>query len=688
MSQQTSTQQTDAEQNGMEQTGTQQTGAEQDPQGFLGKISNTPVQDQVALREVARVILPESKDLDALPLYVDGPLHRQGSSGSADEIAEHPDDILSRRSMRIRSGRRVSFGSYFNAFPASYWRRWTVAERVVLSVRTTGAGSLIVYRSNARGISQRVENRRLEGGAETAEFDLTLAPFGDGGWYWFDLIADDEGLVLDGASWSIPDTVDRGTVTLGVTTYNRPDYCVNTIRTIAAAEGLGEVLDELIIVDQGNRLVEDEAGFTEAEAAMDGRLRMIRQGNLGGSGGFSRNMYEVVQGRADGSASDYVLILDDDILLETEGVLRAVAFADFCRTPTIVGGHMFDMYNRPVLNGYAEVIDKYRFLWGPIDGLGGIDFSEAGLRSRPALHRRWDADYNGWWMCLIPRKVLQDVGLSLPVFIKWDDSEYSLRAAEAGYPTVSLPGAAVWHVSWMDKDDAVDWQAYFHERNRLIAALLHSPFPRGGRMVRESFNVDTKHTISMQYYAATSVLMAIEDVLAGPEHLHGMIGTKMPEIRAMKAEFTDAQFSQDQGAYPPARRRRPPKRMGIPGPPSYRELPKWAVKTVLKQTVLPVRELARTNPEEKVAHQDGKWYHLSTLDSAVVSNADGTGAAWHKRDPQAVRELMVRSTRLHTELLSRWESLAKQYRQALGEITSPEAWAGTFEANPPADTNR
>lgn len=656
---------------------------DQDAQGFLSKISNSPQTGGQNLREVARVVLPANQDLDALPLYVDGPVLKEGQSTAGGDTVEHPDDILSRRSMRIRSGRRVSFGSYFNAFPASYWRRWTTAEKVVLSVATEGAGSLIVYRSNARGISQRVEDRRVKG-TQTSEFDLTLAPFGDGGWYWFDLIADDDGMVLTQAAWSVPDDRPAGTVTLGVTTFNRPDYCVNTIRTIADADGFDDVLDELIIVDQGNKLVEDESDFAEAQAAMNGKLRVIRQGNLGGSGGFSRNMYEVVQGREDGSTSDYVLILDDDILLETEGVLRAVAFADFCRTPTIVGGHMFDMYNRPLLNGYAEVINTYRFLWGPIDGLGGLDFSEAGLRSRPNLHRRWDADYNGWWMCLIPRVVLEEVGLSLPVFIKWDDSEYSLRAAEAGYPTVSLPGAAVWHVSWMDKDDAVDWQAYFHERNRLIAALLHSPFPRGGRIIRESYNVDTKHTISMQYYAASTVLMAIDDVLKGPEHLHGMIGTKMPQIRAMKDEFSDAQFSKDLGAYPAAKKSKPSKRQGPPKPPTYRALLPWAAKTVVKQIGLPVRDLAKSNPEEYVAHQDGKWYHLSTLDSAVVSNADGTGAAWHKRDPQAVRDLLARSTKLHAELFSKWESLSKQYREALPQITSADAWAQTFQDNPAA----
>ena len=114
------------------------------------------------------------------------------------------------------------------------------------------------------------------------------------------------------------------------------------------------------------------------------------------------------------------------------------------------------------------------------------DFSARNLRSTRWLHQRVDVDFNGWFMCLIPRAVLEEIGLSLPLFIKWDDSEFGLRAKAAGYPTVTFPGAAVWHIPWTDKNDALDWQAYFHQRNRFVAALLHSPYPNGGRMVRES----------------------------------------------------------------------------------------------------------------------------------------------------------------------------------------------------------
>ena len=45
-------------------------------------------------------------------------------------------------------------------------------------------------------------------------------------------------------------------------------------------------------------------------------------------------------------------------------------------------------------------------------------------------------------MCLIPVEVLKTTGFSLPIFIKWDDCEFGLRAGKAGFPSVSLPGMA------------------------------------------------------------------------------------------------------------------------------------------------------------------------------------------------------------------------------------------------------
>ncbi len=641
--------------------------------------------DRPSLRAVARVMFPTAADVDAALLYVDGPKlpEVEGGGGGAvtvqsDEV--HPDDFLSERSLRVRPGARVSLGSYFNAFPASYWKWWTSLEEVFLRVRTTGAGTVIVFRSNARGQAQRVESQRVEGDSQL-EFSLTLEPFNDGGWYWFDLVGGEDSLVLEEAAWLVSAAIAPvGTVTLGMTTFNRPDYAVANARSIAASTDLREVLHEMLIVDQGTQLVQDEPDYDQAMTEMRGRLRVIRQGNMGGSGGYSRGMYETLQGNADGARSDYFMTLDDDIKVDAESILRACAFADHCRVPTIVGSHMFDLYNRTLLNAFAEVVDPYSFKWGPIKGLGQIDFAERGLRSRRDLHRRWDADYNGWWMCLIPVTVLEEIGLSLPVFIKWDDSEYSLRAREAGFPTVSLPGSAVWHVSWADKDDAVDWQAYFHARNRLIAALLHSPFFKGGRMLRELLMTETKHTIAMQYYAGRLVLDGISDALEGPEGLHDQIVTAAAQARGKKSDFQEARVTKDLASLPPVRTEKPRRRREAK-PPATPALIPWTLATVARQVLVQPRELSREHPETVVAHMDNKWYWMPRFDSALVTSADGAGASIYQRDPSQVRQLTAESLRIHAELFRRWESLAKRYQQALPSITSPEEWAKTFERN-------
>jgi galactofuranosylgalactofuranosylrhamnosyl-N-acetylglucosaminyl-diphospho-decaprenol beta-1,5/1,6-galactofuranosyltransferase len=56
--------------------------------------------------------------------------------------------------------------------------------------------------------------------------------------------------------------------------------------------------------------------------------------------------------------------------------------------------------------------------------------------------------------------------------------------------------------------------------------------------------------------------------------------------------------------------------------------------------------------------------------------------SWYRRDPKLLRSLGWRSTILHLRLWLRWPRLAAQYRDALGDFTSPEQWQQTFAASP------
>jgi galactofuranosylgalactofuranosylrhamnosyl-N-acetylglucosaminyl-diphospho-decaprenol beta-1,5/1,6-galactofuranosyltransferase len=592
------------------------------------------------------------------------------------------EDAGPRRSAVISEGRRVSFATYFNAFPASYWRRWTTVTSVTLRIRLAGESAVVLYRSTARGHSHPIETIHVASGdPETIERTLPLTPFIDGGWYWFDVVAGPRGTTLIAADWLVPADPGRpttpGRISIGITTFNRPDDVVGQLSTLGEAAEIHDLLDAVYVIDQGASRASGHPGFADAAKKLGGRLQVIEQGNLGGSGGFARSMDETLRA----GKSDYLLLMDDDVTFEPEGILRAAAFADLARRPTVVGGHMFSRYERSVLHAFAEAVAPYRWWWGTAPNTKGRhDFGRRNLRNTPWLHRRADSDYNGWWMCLIPARIIAELGLALPVFIKWDDAEYGVRARERGYPTVSLPGVAAWQAPWADKNDALDWQAYYHLRNRLVTALLHSPEDHGGTLLSESLERQLQNLLSMQYSTAALRLLAIEDVLAGPAHLHREIGTKLNQLRELRARFTDAQDAADIESFPPARRRAPEAVKASTTPTNKFNLLTKAAAGTARQ-LRPRRKGARQRPQLALPYQDASWWVLVKLDSALVSAADGTSVAWYQRDPKLFRSLGWRSVILHARLRRRWPRLAADYRAAAADFTSPARWRATFEAS-------
>ncbi|WP_053386842.1 glycosyltransferase [Leucobacter japonicus] len=625
------------------------------------------------------VVFPVAKDPDVLPLYADAETWTTVRSKPV-RLSEnaHIDNVLSRESTRVRSGNRVSFASYFNAFPASYWQRWTVVDQVQLELRTTGPGTIIVYRSNASGVQQRVDSRSVTGEA-TSTFDLSLRSFSDGGWYWFDLIASTEDLVLDGGSWSTEaEAVETGKLSLGMTTYNKPDYCVGTLRNISENPELLEGIDRIFLVDQGTQKVRDEQGYDDVAAALGEKLQVIEQGNLGGSGGFARSMAETLE-RED---TDFLLLLDDDVEFETESALRALQFGRFSRTPVIVGGHMFDLLDKPVLHAWSEVVRPGPFMWGPsFEEQFRHDFRKRNLRQTKWMHARLDADYNGWWMCMIPKKIIAEIGLSLPVFIKWDDAEYGLRARDAGYRTVSLPGVALWHISWLDKDDSQDWQAYFHTRNRIIAGLLHSDQQGGGKLLQNSGRQDIKKLLNMQYYATQLAVDGMRSVLRGPEGLHDDLSRVMPDARARAAEFPETKV------YRPGDPETPHARGGRALPllekpkdyPTGVRLAAFTARMLPKHWRRTVNEADAQTPELEYAKADALWWRIPYHSSVIVGAADGSGKMWYRHDRAKFRRLLKESRALTREIGKNWDRLAAEYRAALPQITSVDEWKRTFE---------
>jgi Predicted glycosyltransferases len=616
------------------------------------------VDERTGLRLTTTTALPT--DLPVKPVHLTGSTVGGGRRLHA----------TSRTSAVIDADSEVSFGAYFNAFAASYWRRWTTLDKVRLRLDLTGGGRVDVYRTKADGSQIFERSELLNGpGRHQVDMELDLRPFEDGGWYWFDLTTDADELTLHGGGWyadSEPAVPAR--IAVGMPTFNRPADAVATLTALASEPLVLDAVVAVVVVDQGTQKVRDQAGFEQAAALLGDKLTLIEQPNLGGAGGYARAMHEALD-----TDFEQLLYMDDDILLEPDSILRALAFSRHARTPTLVGGQMLSLQSRSQLSTMGEVVDRNAFLWRNAPGTEPHhDFAERTLRQTPWLHRRVDVDHNAWWMCMIPRTVVEKIGMPLPVFIKWDDVEYGLRARSAGYRTATVPGIGIWHMSFLEKDDTSDWQAYFHYRNRLVAAALHGPDnPRA--ILVDIFKRTLRHLMLMEYSAVALQEMALRDFLAGPDELFANIGTILPQIRAKRAEYDDGR-PLDSATQVPLSELDSLAAQSFPDPPTGKlPIAKGLVKSVLRN-LRPVNPAHREVPQRNVPHRQAQWFVLSQLDSATVTTPDGRSVTFRRRDPELFRSMLRRSFEQLRVIGKRWPQLRAQYRAAQPQLTSREEW--------------
>ena len=632
-----------------------------------------------AVSPLARVILPRpGEPLDVRKLYIE-------ESETNARRAHAP----TRTTLEIGTESEVSFATYFNAFPASYWRRWSILESVVLRVELTGSARVDVYRSKATGARITVGGAPVvSSGDETAvaEFEIDLTPFEDGGWIWFD-ITTDSATTLHHAGWYAPiPAPGRANVAVGIPTFNRPSDCVSALAALTSDPLVDEVISAVIVSDQGTNKAKDHPGFDEAAAALGNRLSIHNQPNLGGSGGYSRVMYEALKN----TDCEQILFMDDDIRIEPDSILRALAMNRFAKVPTLVGGQMLNLQEPSHLHVMGEMVDSENFMWtGAVNTEYDHNFAKYPLndedeyRSR-LLHRRIDVDYNGWWMCMIPRQVAEELGQPLPLFIKWDDADYGLRAGEHGYPTVTLPGAAIWHMAWSDKDDAIDWQAYFHLRNRLIVAALHWDGNIRG-LLRSHLKATLKHLLCLEYSTVAIQNKAMDDFLAGPERLFSILESSLPDVRAMRQQYPDAVVLPSATTLPTPSDKRWRKKVEIPTNPV-------AISLRLGRGV--VHQLKPHDPEHhqrpqvNVATQDARWFSLCNVDGVTVTTADGRGVVYRQRDREKMFELLRESLKRQALLSRKFAKMRKVYRSALPMLTSTQKWESVLLESSSAETGR
>ncbi len=585
---------------------------------------------------------------------------------------EAPDDLYSRRAegaierarerVVVQPHAQLSTNTFFGRFPASYWQRWTEITQVEVSAIVQGTARIAVRASDSVGDVRTVATVMVEGAQrERVRLVARIDRFVDGGAMWLEASTGAAAVVLDTVHWSVAKPERVRPIIVVICTYNRAEDCLHTLKTLSVDGTTLSMVDTIYVVDQGNDTVEARPGFSEVQRALGPRLQYLRQPNLGGAGGFTRGLYEVIEVRQADHAD--ILFMDDDIMLEPDTVLRLATFANCTTQATIVGGQMLYLLHPNQLHVGAESTD--------------LTILQPGLPVKDALFHsdltkqhqdiRVDAEYNGWWACLIPSEVVAAIGYPMPLFFQWDDIEYGLRARAHGYPTVTFPGAGIWHADfhWKDWDD---WYRYFNLRNSLIVNALHGQ-PNRTHTARFLLKELLLYIVSMRYGLAATLIMAVEDFLTGPEMLLDGGVEAAAAVRKLRAEYPET-------SHHPAH--------GIPGIPSTampitaaRPTPSLLSLVLVKRLLW--QFLRKPRATAAVSARDSHWWHVSLFETAVVTEASQQGVRVCRLNRSTMLKLGVRGVRVIARLMREDRLLRRQYRAAMPELTSRHNWQRLFD---------
>jgi galactofuranosylgalactofuranosylrhamnosyl-N-acetylglucosaminyl-diphospho-decaprenol beta-1,5/1,6-galactofuranosyltransferase len=571
-----------------------------------------------------------------------------------------------RSTLTVEAGTTGSLDTYVNGLPAAYWREHAGVTDLQLRARVAGAGTVLVRARGADGAVRAVARAVVDGDGELC-LPASLA-HGDV-WLWLELHAGAADLELREAAWWACTRAPRAAIGVGITTFDRPDDCLRVLQALA---GETEVV-RIVVVDQGSRTVRSQVGFDAVSRALGERLRLLTQPNLGGAGGFARAMTELL---SDPSV-EQICLLDDDVVLEPEALRRLGVFSAVAGDHAVVGGQMIKLTDPTVLHTTGEVVEPFRFWWRAAPGAATeLDLAAGPASALAPLSRLTAVDFNGWWMCVLPRPVVSRLGLPLPVFIKWDDVEYGLRARDEGFGVVTLPGAGLWHMPWTAKDTSRDWQAFFLARNRLVAASLHGRRGPLGLVLHLAAQT-LGHVVSMAYSAADLTQTGVEEFLRGPDRLWEVQrqGLRLPQ--QVRARHVDADAD---AAATEAARATGASASTMAAPPTSGAAVALAAAGAVARALVPVPGSRRSRAVVRLDLSQARWPVLSRLDRVLVASPDGRPSSLRVRNRRTAWRLVGRTARNGAAVLVRWRSLRRDYLARQRDLTAADRWHTLFEA--------
>ena len=465
------------------------------------------------------------------------------------------------RALHLASWQRAGFDTYFNCFSVGKWNRYTRLNNLKLRIELKGSFQvtlLHMYSMYTEPFEQAFCERVCRASDRTAfDFDIPLNSL-EGGVVCFRLYALEgaDNVFYGGGYVTDVDEAALNPVDIAIDTctFRRERYIMRNV----------DIMNRDIIENPKNPVyghldifISDNGQTLDVNAMQSDRAHIFPNRNVGGAGGFTRGMIEILD-MMPKRPFTHVLVMDDDVLINTDAIVRTYRLLQFLKPEFLgktVAGAMLRLDDRCLQHecggwwdGFCVRNDKTML---DLTRIENILFNE----------KEDMANYNAWWYSCIPMSKVSNDNLPLPIFIRYDDVEYGLRT---GSDIIAMSGICLWHEPFEYRFSSSS--QYYEIRNEMIVNALHWP-SFGFKQAREVLRYSVKVNIGRYRYSDCKLAFkAMEDFCKGPEFLLNtdgealhrevmMIGDRFQPLKELPVRFDENEYIKSQRMEKPSKKR-------------------------------------------------------------------------------------------------------------------------------------
>ena len=392
---------------------------------------------------------------------------------------------------------RIDFGTYFNLFSIKKWKSNTTIEDLFFQLQASGK-CVIKISHLQQGIEpQTILEVETELSDDKFSLHLPIENY-DLGYFSVELIKCSENFKIgpETGFYSNAFTEKKISLNLVITHFNRVDSIKPTLHKISKELKADTILKDctkIVVVDNSKNIPLNE--FCDL-----GNVVILPNENYGGCGGYAKGLlYSKLSGVS------HCLFTDDDVLFDIESIRRTFVILSLSKNQNlaIVGGILSKENPRVMIQAGAKFSSQ-----GWICQSESVNLHETyGVVAQDS--KLASCDFGAWPYFAFP--ISSVTSFPFPFFVRGDDVLFGLLN-DFRIRSFNGIGVTVENIIWREGPASL----YQDVRAILVINIIKkSPSDEIVRYLKELFKGLCQ---SYKYASAEAVVLAMQDVLKGPEY--------------------------------------------------------------------------------------------------------------------------------------------------------------------------